>query len=101
MQVIFIKAYIGACFLIFEKIQGESVPFFQSITHTKHPVPLTEMSKAPGAFFVLAFLSALRNHTIIHKLKIRQKTTKKRINTNMSENMVMCEMDCNKCKWRC
>ena len=27
MQVIFIKAHIGACFLIFEKIQRESVPF--------------------------------------------------------------------------
>lgn len=66
-----------------------------------HLAPVSIIVMAPGAFFVLAFLSALRNHTIIHKLKIKQKTTKKRINTNMSENMVMCEMDCNKCKWRC
>ena len=46
----FYKSAYWRVFLIFEKIQGESVPFFRSITHTKHPVPLTEMSKAPGAF---------------------------------------------------
>lgn len=47
----FYKSAYWRVFLIFEKIQGESVPFFQSIIYTKHPVPLTEMSKAPGAFF--------------------------------------------------
>ena len=47
---VFYKSAYWRVFLTVEKIQGESVPFFQSIIHTKHPVPLTEMSRAPGAF---------------------------------------------------
>lgn len=54
-----------------------------------HLAPVSIVVMAPGAFFVLAFLSALRNHIIIRKSNTDEKSAS------------VCTMDCNKCKWRC
>ncbi len=51
-----------------------------------HLAPISIVVMAPGAFFVLAFISALRNHFIIHRPGGKE---------------MSCNMDCNKCKRRC